>query len=76
VRMLVGGENPLFGYELNIIRVVSYLELGEKAVICCRAGVFRSNAIALWVLAYYLQVICQIPRIRRIAFLVSKRFIK
>jgi hypothetical protein len=29
--MLVDGENPLFEYELNIIRVVSYLELGEKA---------------------------------------------
>jgi len=47
VRTLVDVENPLFEYELNIIRVVSYLELGEKAVICCSAGVSRSNAIAL-----------------------------
>src|SRR5215831_4544420 len=56
VRTLVDGENPLFEYELNIIRVVSYLELGEKAVICCRAGVSRSNAIALGVLAYYFKI--------------------
>jgi len=56
VRTLEDGENPLFEYELNIIRVVSYLELGEKAVICCRAGVSRSNAIALGVLAYYFKI--------------------
>jgi protein-tyrosine phosphatase len=53
VRTLVDGENPLFEYELNIIRVVSYLELGEKVVICCSAGISRSNAIALGVLMHY-----------------------
>ncbi|MFZ0223842.1 MAG: hypothetical protein WA323_24025 [Candidatus Nitrosopolaris sp.] len=53
VRTVVDGENPLFEYELNIIRVVSYLELGEKVVICCRAGVSRSNAIALGVLVHF-----------------------
>ena len=56
VRTLVDGENPLFEYELNIIRVVSYLELGEKVVICCRAGVSRSNAIALGVLVHYFKI--------------------
>jgi protein-tyrosine phosphatase len=56
VRILVDGENPLFEYELNIIRVVSYLELGEKVVICCRAGVSRSNAIALGVLTHYFKI--------------------
>jgi len=56
VRTLVDGENPLFEYELNIIRAVSYLELGEKVVICCRAGVSRSNAIALGVLAHYFKI--------------------
>jgi hypothetical protein len=30
VRTVVDGENPLFEYELNIMRVVSYLELVEK----------------------------------------------
>ena len=53
VRILVDGENPLLEYGLNIMRVVSYLELGEKVVICCRAGISRSNAIALGVLVYY-----------------------
>ncbi|MGB8937869.1 MAG: dual specificity protein phosphatase family protein [Candidatus Nitrosopolaris sp.] len=56
VRTLVDGENPLFEYELNIIRVVSYFELGEKVVICCRAGVSRSNAIALGVLVHYFKI--------------------
>jgi hypothetical protein len=28
----VDGENPLFEYELNIMHVVSFLELGEKVV--------------------------------------------
>ena len=56
MRTLVDGENPLFEYELNIIRVVSYLELGEKVVICCRAGVSRSNAIALGVLVHYFKI--------------------
>jgi hypothetical protein len=56
VRTLVDGENSLFEYELNITRVVSYLEIGEKVVICCRAGVSRSNAIALGVLVHYFKI--------------------
>jgi len=56
VRMLVDGGNPLFEYKLNIVRVVSYLELGEKSVICCRASVSRSDAIALRVLTYYFKI--------------------
>ncbi len=56
VRTLVDGENSLFEYELNIARVVSYLEMGEKVVICCRAGVSRSNAIALGVLVHYFKI--------------------
>jgi len=56
VRTLVDGENPIFEYELNIVRVVSYLELDEKVVVCCRAGVSRSNAIALGVLVYYFKI--------------------
>jgi protein-tyrosine phosphatase len=47
VRTLVDGDNSLSQYILNIVRVTSYLELGEKVVICCRVGVSRSNAIAL-----------------------------
>ncbi len=35
VRTLLDGENPLFEYELNVMRVVSYLEVGKKVVICC-----------------------------------------
>ena len=38
------------------MRVVSYLELGEKVVICCRAGVSRSNAIALGVLVHHFKI--------------------
>jgi protein-tyrosine phosphatase len=49
-------ENPLFEYELNIMRIVSYLELGEKVVICCLAGVSRSNAIALGVLVHHFKI--------------------
>ncbi|MGA9151115.1 MAG: hypothetical protein WBZ36_11100 [Candidatus Nitrosopolaris sp.] len=56
VRTLVDGENSLFEYGLNIVRVVSYLEMGEKVVICCRAGVSRSNAIALGVLVHYFKI--------------------
>ena len=32
-------------YKLNIMRVTSYLELGEKVVVCCSHGMNRSNAI-------------------------------
>jgi protein-tyrosine phosphatase len=56
VRTLVDGENPLFEYELNIMRVVSYFELGQKVVICCSAGVSRSNAIALGVLVHHFKI--------------------
>jgi hypothetical protein len=40
-------------YKLNIMRVISYLELGEKVVVCCSHGMNRSNAIALGVLVQY-----------------------
>jgi hypothetical protein len=40
-------------YNLNIVRVTSYLELGEKVVVCCSHGMNRSNAIALGVLVQY-----------------------
>ena len=56
VRTLVDGPNALFDYELNIMRVVSYLEVGEKVAICCRLGISRSNAIALGVLTYYFKI--------------------
>jgi protein-tyrosine phosphatase len=56
VRTLVDGDNSLSQYILNIVRVTSYLELGEKVVICCRVGVSRSNAIALGVLVYYFKM--------------------
>jgi protein-tyrosine phosphatase len=56
VRTLIDGPNPLFDYELNIMRVISYLEIDEKVVICCRLGISRSNAIALGVLVYYFKM--------------------
>ena len=56
VRTLIDGPNSLFDYELNIIRVISYLELDEKVVICCRLGISRSNAIALGVLVHYFKI--------------------
>src|ERR671923_1737348 len=56
VRTLIDGPNPLFDYELNMIRVISYLELDEKVVICCRLGISRSNAFALGVLVYYFKM--------------------
>lgn len=40
-------------YKLNIMRVISYLELGEKVVVCCSHGMNRSSAIALGVLVQY-----------------------
>ena len=69
VRTLVDGDNSLSQYMLNIIRVTSYLEVGEKVVICCRVGVSRSNAIALCALVYYFKmdfktmelVSCKVP---------------
>ena len=55
VRTLID-EDTLSEYLLNILRVTSYLEIGEKVVICCRAGESRSNAIALGVLVYYFKM--------------------
>ena len=43
-------------YKLNIARVTSYLELGEKVVVCCNHGMNRSNAIALGVLVQYFRM--------------------
>lgn len=56
VRTLIDGPNPLFDYELNIIRAISYLEIDEKVVICCRLGISRSNAIALGVLVHHFKI--------------------
>ncbi|HET7147141.1 MAG TPA: hypothetical protein VFI73_01465 [Candidatus Nitrosopolaris sp.] len=60
VRVLLNGEdnndNNLSEYILNIVRVTSYLEIGEKVVICSCAGVSRSNAIALGVLVRYFKM--------------------
>ena len=36
-------------YKLNTMRVTSYLEVGEKVVVCCSHGMNGSNAIALGV---------------------------
>jgi hypothetical protein len=55
MKTMVNGENSLIEYELNIVRVVSYLEMGEK-VVFCRASVSRSNAIALGVLVHYFKI--------------------
>ena len=49
-------NNHLTEYILNILRVTSYLEIGEKVVICSCAGVSRSNAIALGVLVRYFKM--------------------
>jgi predicted protein tyrosine phosphatase len=38
------------------VRVTSYLELGEKVVVCCSHGMNRSNAIALGVLVQYFKM--------------------
>ncbi len=59
VRTLLNGQdnsNPVSEYLLNIVRVTSYLEIGEKVVICSYAGVSRSNAIAIGVLARYFKM--------------------
>ncbi len=56
VRILPEFDTPSpFEYKLNIMRVASYLELGEKVVVCCSHGMNRSNAIALGVLGTILQ---------------------
>ena len=57
VRVLPEFDTPsTFEYKLNIMRVASYLELGEKVVICCSHGMNRSNAIALGVLVQYFKM--------------------
>jgi hypothetical protein len=57
VRVLPEFDTPSsFEYKLNIMRVASYLELGEKVVICCSHGMNRSNAIALGVLVQYFKM--------------------
>ena len=43
-------------YKHNIMRVASYLELGEIVVISCSHGMNRSNAIALGVLVQYFKM--------------------
>ena len=43
-------------YRLNIMRVTSYLELGEKVVVCCSHGMNRSNVIELGVLVQYFKM--------------------
>src|SRR5215469_1874716 len=43
-------------HKLNIVRVTSYLELGDKVVVCCSHGMNRSNAIALGVLVQYFKM--------------------
>jgi len=57
VRVLTEFDTPSsFEYKLNIMRVASYLELGEKVVVCCSHGMNRSNAIALGVLVQYFKM--------------------
>jgi hypothetical protein len=59
VRTLLEGQdnnNPISEYLLNIVRVTSYLEIGEKVVICSYAGVSRSNTMAIGVLARYFKM--------------------
>ncbi len=57
VRILPEFDTPSpFEYKLNIMRVASYLELGEKVVVCCSHGMNGSNAIALGVLVQYFKM--------------------
>ncbi len=57
VRVLPEFDMPSsFEYKLNIMRVASYLGLGEKVVICCSHGMNRSNAIALGVLVQHFKM--------------------
>ena len=43
-------------YKLNIMRVISYLGIDEKVVVCCSHGMNRSNAIAVGVLVQYFKM--------------------
>lgn len=56
VRTLNDGQNSLVDYELNIMRVISYLETDENVVVCCRLGISGSNAIALGVLVHHFKI--------------------
>jgi protein-tyrosine phosphatase len=57
VRVLPEFDTPSsFEFKLNIMRVASYLELGEKVVVCCSHGINRSNAITLGVLVQYFKM--------------------
>jgi hypothetical protein len=56
VRTLIDGDNIPSDYLLNIVRVTSYLELGENVVICCRVGASRSNAMTVGVLVRYFKM--------------------
>jgi hypothetical protein len=49
VRMLSDSKpNPIQDYVLNIIRVTSWLECGNKVVVCSGTARSRGPAIALW----------------------------
>lgn len=48
--------NSLADYKLNIQRAISFLQNGEKVVVCCAAGQSRSNAIAIGVLVKYFRM--------------------
>lgn len=59
VRTLLDGQdnnNSISEYLLNIVRVTSYLEIGEKVVTYSYAGVSRSNAIGIGVLVHYFKM--------------------
>jgi protein-tyrosine phosphatase len=48
-----GEDNQISDYSLNILRAISWLQIGQKVVICCSTGQSRSNAIALGVLVKF-----------------------
>jgi hypothetical protein len=49
-------HTSIASYLLNIVRVTSYLEIGEKVVICSYTGVSGSNAIAKGALVRYFKI--------------------
>jgi hypothetical protein len=56
VRMISNGNNSEAEYKLNIERVLSWLRIGDKVVVCCETGKSKSNAIALAVLVKYFKL--------------------
>jgi hypothetical protein len=57
IRMLNDSKpNPIQDYVLNIIRVTSWLECGNKVVVCSSTARSRGPAIALGVLVKYFKV--------------------